>query len=543
MSINKKIPLIEVRDAKIVFGSGRKKVQAVKDVTFDIYQGETFGLVGESGSGKTTIGRAIVGIQPLSSGRIYFDNKLIRGKVPNLKRFAKSITLKINDLSQHFNITSNALDNYIDAFKTSYYKYLFNKNYNHKTGALSNISSENINHSSNKEEFAKHTITKTPIQYKIILSNLVNDIGVLNGIIETVEKAIRLVDHLYVFIKIDKVIVDKTVDDFKILLKDCHLIKDQLSNAYLALQDIAKCRVNAEKGKYANVKTFLTDIGNSIKIVTKCYNQVNIDVQKLIKLEKAFESLPMINEKISQSNYFTKPTRKEKYQLKRKIQMIFQDPASSLNERMSVEQIISEGLRNFNDAYLNDENRKDYIEHHHKSHDGKQIHVSEIDDHELRKFSVIKELKSVGLLQQHLGRYPHEFSGGQRQRIAIARSLILRPSFVVADEPISALDVSIRSQVLNLLKKIQKAHNLTYLFVAHDLTVVKVIADRVAVIYRGQIVELASSKELFKHPLHPYTKSLLSAVPIPNPKIEKNKTTIIYEPEKVHYDYLIHSPR
>lgn len=279
--------LIEVKDLQITFGAGKKKFVAVDHVNFDIYKGETFSLVGESGSGKTTIGRAILRINPVSAGEIYFKGQKISGKIP-------------------------------------------------------------------KE-------------------------------------------------------LDREV------IKNC--------------------------------------------------------------------------------------------------QMIFQDPQASLNERAKVDYIVSEGL----------------INHH--------LYKDEDD----RKRKVEEALREVGLLPEFASRFPHEFSGGQRQRIGIARALIMEPEFVVADEPISALDVSIRAQVLNLLNRLQKSRGLTYLFIAHDLSVVRFISDRIAVIHKGRIVELAEAEELFLHPLHPYTKALLSAVPIPDPEVEKNKKLLVYDPN-VH-DYSVDKPQ
>ncbi len=196
----------------------------------------------------------------------------------------------------------------------------------------------------------------------------------------------------------------------------------------------------------------------------------------------------------------------------RNIQMIFQDPAASLNERATVEYIISEGLLNFH-LY---ENKADRIQ------------------------KVEKMIEEVGLLPEHLTRYPHEFSGGQRQRIGVARAMVMEPELVVADEPISALDVSIRAQVLNLLRKFQQERETTYLFIAHDLSIVRFISDRIGVIYKGDIVEIAEAEELFNFPLHPYTKSLISAIPIPDPELEKNKELFSYDPS-VH-DYSEEAP-
>lgn len=196
----------------------------------------------------------------------------------------------------------------------------------------------------------------------------------------------------------------------------------------------------------------------------------------------------------------------------RNIQMVFQDPAASLNERATVDYIVSEGLYNF--------------------------HLYENEADRVRK--VEEMINEVGLLPEHLTRYPHEFSGGQRQRIGLARAMVMEPELVVADEPISALDVSIRAQVLNLLKKFQREKDLTYLFIAHDLSIVRFISDRIAVIYKGDIVEIADAEELFNFPLHPYTHSLISAIPIPDPQLEKNKVLFTYDPS-IH-DYSIDKP-
>ncbi len=282
----KREPLVEVKDMQVTFGSGRKKFVAVDHVNFTIYKGETFSLVGESGSGKTTIGRAIVRINPITEGEVLLEGQRISGKI------------------------SRQMD----------------------------------------------------------------------------EKVIR------------------------------------------------------------------------------------------------------------------------------SMQMIFQDPMASLNERAKVDYIISEGLYNYH-LYSDEHDRQDKVQ---------------------------KALKEVGLLPEFSSRFPHEFSGGQRQRIGIARSLIMEPKFIVADEPISALDVSIRAQVLNLLNDLKKSRGLTYLFIAHDLSVVRFISDRIAVIHKGRIVELAEAEELFLHPLHPYTRALLSAVPNPNPYVERSKKLLVYDPS-VH-DYSTDGP-
>ena len=188
-------------------------------------------------------------------------------------------------------------------------------------------------------------------------------------------------------------------------------------------------------------------------------------------------------------------------ELTKSIQMIFQDPMSSLNERAKVDYIISEGLYNIKN--LSEEERE-------------------------RRIS--KVMSEVGLHREFGGRFPHEFSGGQRQRIGIARVLITEPELIIADEPISALDVSIRAQVLNLMSRLKKERGLTYIFISHDLSVMKFICSRIAAMYKGRIVEMADTEALFSRPLHPYTRSLLSAVPIADPKKEKARTAVSYDP-------------
>lgn len=200
--------------------------------------------------------------------------------------------------------------------------------------------------------------------------------------------------------------------------------------------------------------------------------------------------------------------QKSKDELKkfnRQMQMIFQDPYASLNPRMTAGEIISEGF---------------------------QIHGLH-KDKKVRREKVNQLLEAVGLNKEHANRYAHEFSGGQRQRIGIARALSLDPKFIIADEPISALDVSIQAQVVNLLKQLQKERGLTYLFIAHDLSMVKYISDRIAVMYRGKIVEIGRADDIYNHPVHPYTKSLLSAIPLPDPLSEKRRQRIPYKHTEV----------
>ena len=221
------------------------------------------------------------------------------------------------------------------------------------------------------------------------------------------------------------------------------------------------------------------------------------DAEKLAALKKEYENRCRVAKK---SKLITQ------------IQMIFQDPIASLDPRMTVRDIIAEGL------VINGITDKDYINE-----------------------KVYEILETVGLVREHADRYPHEFSGGQRQRIGIARAVVMQPEMIIADEPISALDVSIQAQVINLLNDLRERLGLTILFIAHDLSVVKYFSDRIGVMYFGKMVELADSDELFKNPLHPYTRSLLSAIPLPDPVYEKQRTRIHYNPIAEH-DYSVSAP-
>ena len=352
--------ILSVRHLKVFFQSGEYKTKAVHDVSFDVKEGETFGIVGESGCGKTTTGRSIIGLYKPTSGAIYYKGVRIAA----------------------------------------------GSRYNEKEIKWSKIHA--------KEEIKKWR-------------------------------------------------------------EDEH---NELSDA--------------------------SDAPGEKEAIQARYDKKIAEKQKALDLHvKEQEAL------IKQIQYDNRHSSKK---LRQQIQMIFQDPIDSLDPRMTVEDIICEGL-----------------------------HIQGLYNKKKNREIVAKVLERVGLIPEYASRYPHEFSGGQRQRMGIARALVMNPKILICDEPISALDVSIRAQVLNLLNEVKQDMNLTMLFIAHDLSVVKYFCDRIAVMYFGNMVELAPSDELFLHPLHPYTQALLSAIPKPDPLSESSRERKIYNPAETH-DYSVQKP-
>lgn len=303
--------------------------------------------------------------------------------------------------------------------------------------------------------------------------------------------------------------------------------KQEISKAGKKILADIKKNIKAKDGEKENISADVKDFCSVLKEQTKNIRSAKHDQKKcdkdyakehvkkvkdeyLPKLKEADKKSPEYKQLLKDFLKDYRLARKER--LVTKIQMVFQDPIASLDPRMTVREIIAEGL-----IIKGIRNKK------------------EIDE------KVYEVLEKVGLVREHAGRYPHEFSGGQRQRIGVARAIIMRPELIIADEPISALDVSIQAQVINLLNDLRNELGLTILFIAHDLSVVKYFSDRIAVMYFGNMVELATSDELFAHPLHPYTKSLLSAIPLPDPIYEKQRTRIVYNPLADH-DYSVDKP-
>ena len=281
-------------------------------------------------------------------------------------------------------------------------------------------------------------------------------------------------------------------------------LSNKLADAKSKCDDVvAKNVEEIKKAKYDHKNCDKEFAAHQVELVKEKYAPLLENPDSKSDEEKA-EIMEKYNEEIRLA---------KKDRIMNKMQMIFQDPIASLDPRMTVHDIIAEGLV-----------------------------VRGIRDKKFIDQEVYRVLELVGLVPEHASRYPHEFSGGQRQRIGIARAIILNPQLIIADEPISALDVSIQAQVINLLNELRDKMGLTTLFIAHDLSVVKYFSDRIAVMYYGKIVEMASSDELFKNPLHPYTKSLLSAIPLPDPHYEKKRKRIIYNP-LIDHDYSIDKPQ
>ncbi len=451
--------VLSVRHLKQFFtiGRGRNafKTKAVHNVSFDIKKGECFGLVGESGCGKTTTGRSLIRLYNITSGSIYFKGyRISAGKRWNVKEI-KFATIKARKIIA---VLKGEEEDKIEQIYD-----------------ITGLGSE-IKMASFEIGEKKSLIHETKVKHKNAVKRIVS-----------------------------------TVDDES---EEAQLLEKENLEYAASIAQLEK-EVKQLKAKKAALvaERKQKEQGVAIKTPEREAKEAEIRKEYAAKIEEIRITLDnVVNEQreaIRQIAYDNSHVDKH---LMSKMQMIFQDPVDSLDPRMTVEEIIQEGLQ--------------IQGHHNKFANSKK--VAEV-------------LEKVGLIAEYASRYPHEFSGGQRQRIGIARALIMNPEFLICDEPISALDVSIRAQIINLLNNLKEEMGLTMLFIAHDLSVVKYFCDRIAVMYYGEIVELATSDELFKHPLHPYTNALLSAIPKPDPLTEKDRTRIIYNPYKDH-DYSVEKP-
>ena len=449
---------LSVRHLKQFFkfghGPNALKTKAVHDVSFDIKKGECFGLVGESGCGKTTTGRSLIRLYDITSGSIYFKGyRISAGKRWNEKEIKWSRIKGKNRIKESFENEKNEL----------------------MYASVSNEIASKLKEISKKEEElnTKLEFLQSEKREEIRVAKIENEL-------EEKKAAIKEINSRY-------------EKDFASLNKELEALNKEKEKT------LAKANSEEEKSKLSP-----EEIEKKRTEIKARYIKERAEIKQFIDRTKAEQK-----EIIAQIKFDNKHVDKK---LMSKMQMIFQDPVDSLDPRMTVEDIIQEGLfiQGQRNRYAN--SRK-----------------------------VANVLEKVGLIPEYASRYPHEFSGGQRQRIGIARALVMNPDFLICDEPISALDVSIRAQIINLLNDLKEEMGLTILFIAHDLSVVKYFCDRIAVMYFGEIVELADSDELFKHPLHPYTDALLSAIPKPDPLSEKVRQRHVYNPKNEH-DYSKEKP-
>jgi len=444
---------VSVRHLKQFFkfghGSNSFTTKAVHDVSFDIKKGECFGVVGESGCGKTTTGRSMIRLYDITSGSIYFEGyRISAGKRWNEKE------IKWSRIKGKRNIKDYKLQKEAELFYSSI-----------------DAKDEKIFKDLEKK------LEKALDDKTLLKTGFESTMMGINGIDNYEEKSLRKAEAK-----------EKYKKDLEALENKIASLKKEIKEKKASVEKLPQSpELSAKKSE-----------------ISKKYDTKILEVKKHIKKTRKEQK-----EIIRQIKFDNRHVDKK---LMSKMQMIFQDPVDSLDPRMTVEDIIQEGL-----------------------------HIQGQHNKFANSKKVAYVLTKVGLIPEFASRYPHEFSGGQRQRIGIARALVMNPSFLICDEPISALDVSIRAQIINLLNDLKEEMGLTIMFIAHDLSVVKYFCDRIAVMYFGEMVELATSEELFKHPLHPYAKALLSAIPKPDPLTEKTRQRIIYDPRKEH-DYSKEKP-
>lgn len=419
-------------------------VKANDDVSIDIYEGETLGLVGESGCGKSTLGRTLLQLYNQTDGRTLYYGRDIDEIAPKyVLDILSNLVSKNEELKGLREKEAQARKEY-DATPDGDAKY---------------IALNKLRHAEKKAKDLFLDIVQLIGGFVVV-----DDLTPISDILVREYKSGVEYRRLKERLNEEKI----TLDGQKSTLKEKKKSKEEIASATASL-----------------VKKIET-ITEDIKKTEKELEGIRSEIYNLMKKYKSHPDFDKYEVYRDKGINLARLTEEEMRNLRKDMQLIFQDPYSSLNPRMTVGQIISEGLLAHKYFDKNDENLQNYV---------------------------IDVMEKCGLAPYFIHRYPHQFSGGQRQRIGIARSLALKPKFVVCDEAVSALDVSIQSQIINLLLDLKEQDNLTYLFISHDLSVIKYISDRVGVMYLGNIVELATTEELFKHPTHPYTEALLSAIP------------------------------
>jgi len=398
-------PLIRVRNVAIQFGTGRKVNKAVRDVTFDVYKGETFGLVGESGSGKTTIGRAIMGIQPIHEGTIYFKNRVARGSVLKLDQATLKIEHNIEVMLNNQNAATIKINNYLEEYKRVYHKYLYSKYYDFKTQTLSDYP-DGVDRSIAEGVNIKDTKlvkVKKEANIKFITTTIKDNLKRLITTIRLLQKTLKFVDNLDAYVPIKHELVATLTSELKTIETKILAIKDLENEIYYRLEAMNKIRSDAVNAKYTSISRFMNELGAQLKEIISTHKSISalivtmigdakiisalcarsqhkqkylryvsgqikkneeIDnkllVEKFTKIKKLLKE-PSITQIVEQTPIFKDPIRKETRNLKKSMQMIFQDPASSLNDHLPVEQIIGEGLTNFPELYKNQEVKDAYL--------------------------------------------------------------------------------------------------------------------------------------------------------------------------------------
>lgn len=435
-----------------IFNKDSLYVRANDDVSIDIYEGETFGLVGESGCGKSTLGRTLLQLYDQTDGRtIYYGRDIFDLAPKYVSDILKNLPAQLKKLDDLKKREQSTLETY-EKLEEGQAKYQALERYRDA-----------------EKEARAHFLDLAQLLGGLLLA-------------DQVEEVARLV-----------------LEEHRIA-GEIHELKTKVNTE---LKEIAGTTVSMEEEGKSLDEIEKAVAGNKANITT-IENYLEAKEEEYAKAEKAVEAIkdqyrshPDFDRYESYRDdgvNLARLTEKEIRGLRKDLQLIFQDPYSSLNPRLTVGQIISEGLQAHKMFAANDPSIQDYI---------------------------LEVMEKCGLAPYFIHRYPHQFSGGQRQRIGIARSVALKPKFIVCDEAVSALDVSIQSQIINLLLDLKQEEDLTYMFISHDLSVIKYISDRVGVMYLGNIVELAETKELYDRPMHPYTEALLSAIPTTDPDEER----------------------